>query len=190
MARIQLERIKDQIIGIQPLYTEIGNSTRLYLQEGEVLDSRVLYSAILALGKLYAIDLSAQREFLKGVLKRQGVMPFYLSDDRVFVPLKMRKRLTKNDNVYGYVDVRYIGDVIPNGKQGSILKLKDGREISILSPRGTVDKMQRLGERILAYRQSPKALRPDEQTIINAGLYFYYTLEDIRQQIYYLKEHR
>ncbi len=116
-----LERIKEEIIALQPVYTDTGNATRIILHEGESLDSRGMRSIIMALARIYAVDLAAQRDSLELRLNRHGVMPFYLSKKRVFVPLKMRKALSPKDMVYGYVDVKFMGEVAASGDRAAVL---------------------------------------------------------------------
>jgi hypothetical protein len=160
MLRIQLETIREEIIGIGPLYTDTGNATIIYLRDGEVMDSRGCRSVSKALASCYAIDLKAQRRNLEECLGRKGLLPFHLGVERVFIPLKMRQVISGNDVVYGYLDVRYIGDIDESGKKHCVLTMTDGRQIEILSSRTTIRQSQHLGQRLLDLLQAERGVDP------------------------------
>ncbi|MDD4170866.1 MAG: hypothetical protein PHQ94_01365 [Syntrophomonas sp.] len=185
---VQLEKIREDIIGLRPIYTNEGKATIIYLREGEVQDKRGIRSLQLALARLYAIDLGAQRRNMRGRLKRNGVMPFYLANDRVFIPLKMRKVLASNDAVYGYVDVVYMGEAVSSGMQTCLLPLKNGREIEILSKRSTVLQCQHMGQRLLGMLQGDNDNDEGEKLLVDAGIYINQVFRSIKKDLKEIKE--
>lgn len=161
MGMIPIGKIRDEVIGVRPMYTETGNSTLLYLRSGEVLDERSSRSVMGALFQSYGIDQKAQRRNMEDVLQRHGVMPFYIGK-RVFIPVKVRKPLAENDRVYGYVNLKYVKDVEPVGLQECILSLTDGRSIEVLSSRKTVAQSLEMGRRLQSMLPGSWTRPPDE----------------------------
>jgi hypothetical protein len=186
--RVQLEKIKDEIIGLRPVYTDTGNATLIYLREGESLDPRGLPAVMTALVGLYAIDLTAQRRQLGKNLDRKTMLPFYLEADRVFVPLKMRKPLAGKDSANGYLDVRYMGDVLEQERDGSVLPLKDGRKIEIFSRRGTVESCRDMGRRLLDQLQAEHATDPGEKIVVDMSLYLHNTFKRMERRLEHIEE--
>lgn len=186
--KVQLEKIKDDIIGLQPVYTDTGNATIIYLRHGEAVDSRGLRAVMSSLARTYAIDLTAQHNQLKQRLHRQGVMPFYLAPERVFVPLKMRRALAGKDAVYGYVDVRCMGAVLPGGQRSCRLQLMDGREIEILSHRSTVEQSRVLGRSLLEMLQSGRQIDPGEEMMVGAVVHVSQMFRVIERRLIRIEE--
>jgi hypothetical protein len=184
----QLEQIKEEIIALQPVYTNTGNATRILLREGESMDSRGQRSVLRALARQYAVDLSAQRESTQTRLNRHGVMPFYLGNDRVFIPLKMRKALAPKDMVYGYVDVRFMGEAAASGERTCLLPILGARQLEILSTRSTVLQCQHMGQRLLEMLKSEKPADHGEKILAEASIYLHRTIKGIEQHLEYIKE--
>ena len=85
MDMAKVEQWRDDVVGLRPVYEDIGNCTEILLRNGTVVrDRRVLNSVVKALAAAYAIDLKAQRRILREKITRQGVLPFYLEAGRVF----------------------------------------------------------------------------------------------------------
>ena len=135
----KVEHLKDLVIGLRPVYSDIGNCTELLLKNGEVvLDQRILNSVMRALAASYAVDLKAQRHILQAKISRKGMLPFYLGDGRVFIPLKMRHALTEKDAVYGYIDLAYMGEPQQGVGRGCLIELCNGLQLQVMSPPVTV----------------------------------------------------
>jgi len=186
--KIQLEKIKDEIIGLRPVYTDTGNATIIYLRRGEAVDSRGMRSIMTALARIYAIDLAAQRSQLEMSLQRQGMMPFYLGPERVFVPLKMRRAMAEKDAVYGYVDVRCMGGVLDGGKRTCRLRLLDGREMEILSNRGTVEQCRVMGRSLLEMLQGERHTDPEEELMVGAVMHVHRMFRVLERRLIHIEE--
>ena len=178
-----MENIRDEIIGMRPIYTELGNETQLYLREGEVIDGRGLQAVKRALMHSYEIDQCAQRQHMADRLNRQGILPFYLNKQRVFVPLKMRRAVAARDSVYGYIDLREIGQVQPDGKNACRLYLQDGRQIPILSHEKTVSHIKEKGFSLLESLQDKPDSDPGAQSFIDGNRYVINLLQEINHKI-------
>ncbi|MGE5458928.1 MAG: hypothetical protein ACM3NJ_00600 [Methanobacterium sp.] len=135
----KVELLRDEVIGLRPVYCDMGNCTELLLKNGKVvLDRRVMHSVLKALAASYAVDLKAQRRILQMEINRKGMLPFYLGDGRVFIPLKMRHALTEKDAVYGYVDLAFITEPQKGVGRECRIALSNGLQLQVLSTTATV----------------------------------------------------
>jgi hypothetical protein len=147
---VKIDTIRDEVIGLRPIYCEHGDITELYTNKGEVrLDRRSIRSVRKAFLRSYAIDLAAQVEMVKIWTGRAGAVPFYINNHRVFVALKMRKAISSNDVSYGYLDVNYIEDVIGES-ESLMLKLIDGTCLPLCCTYNTAARTLFLGQQLLA----------------------------------------
>ncbi|HWQ74431.1 MAG TPA: hypothetical protein VN441_03885, partial [Syntrophomonas sp.] len=186
--KVQLEKIKDEIVGLRPVYTDTGNATLIYLRQGEAVDPRGLRAVLAALARIYAVDMGAQRSQLETALQRQGMMPFYLGPERVFVPLKMRRALAERDAVYGYVDVRCMEEASACGSRGCRLRLLDGREIEILSSRATVEQCRTMGCKLLEMLRQEKGADPQEKMMVGAVLHVHQMFRVLERRLIHIEE--
>lgn len=189
MNLIRVEDLRDSVIGLRPVYFEGGNSTEILVDSGEVfLDKRISSSVIRALARSYAIDLTAQREMLKERLSRKAVLPFYLNEKRVFVPLKMRTGLTPGDSIYGYLDVLYMDEIIVAGNKICEVKLLNDMVLTVLSSRNTIVQSEHVGREVLALLQDGQDDSSDETQIIESVRSVLRTLGNMARQIERIEE--
>lgn len=141
MEKSKVEQVAEQVIGLIPLYTQLGDATEVLLKNEEsLIDRRSIRSVLSALAKTHALDLSAQRSQIQRQLNHYGVVPFYLSPDRVFAAFKMRHPISGNDMAYGFIDQNYINRFNTPDKENFFLLLKNGREIPLTSGHATAAK--------------------------------------------------
>lgn len=179
MADGKVEQLRDQVIGLRPVYTERGNATELWLVSGEILvDHRGVKSVITALARSYALDLKAQRKQLGQLLNRSMILPFYLGQ-RVFVPLKMRKALAGNDMVYGYFDGEYIEDIQGGKFRECRVLLKTGDELECFSSETTAKKSLHLGLDLQKALEGNNDDERDEQQVMEAVRALYRSFKEI-----------
>lgn len=163
MSLVKVEQIRDEVIGLCPVYTDQGNATRVYTASGSVLvDGRTLNAALKALLHSYGLELRAQHRFIRERLGRKSVLPFYLPRGRVFIPLKMRKTIVDRDNVYGYIDIKQIMDVEVAGSANCSISLVNGLQAEILSGRKTVIQSQDMGKELLGIIEKEEEKRDDD----------------------------
>jgi len=149
MNDVKIGLVRDNIIGLRPVYTNTGSATEVLLRNGTILlDKRKISTVIKAVARNYALDLTAQRQVVREYLQRKAVLPFYLSTERVFIPLKMRAAVSPNDSTYGFLDIKYISDIVENGK-GCRVVLTTGKVIEVLSNKTTVIQNQHLCFKLL-----------------------------------------
>lgn len=185
---VHLDKFRDDIIALRPIYNDRGKATRIYLREGEVQDPRDINSILIALAKLYAIDMKAQRRDMQAHLNRKGLMPFYLPKNRVFVPLKMRRPAAPKDRVYGYVDINYFGNVISLENGNCMLVLKEGCNIEILSKPKKVLQSQLMGRHLQEMLAQERNGEGGTRVLIEAGAYFTDILQTIIDELAAIKE--
>ncbi|MDD3899101.1 MAG: hypothetical protein PHE82_09175 [Syntrophomonadaceae bacterium] len=171
MDYIRAEQVRDDMIGLRPVYSEIGNSTEVILDSGEVfLDKRGLNSVTKALARCYALDLKAQRQNIVQMgLGRRGILPFYIGNDRVFIALKMRNRVTGKDSVYGYVDVSYMGEPEEDDDKNCRVTLSNGVEIQVFSRRMSVISSLHMGKKLLGLLGHGKTELDTEGALVSSG---------------------
>jgi len=154
---VKIEQVREDVVGLRPEYTDTGDATEIITASGEVLqDRRGIRSVQKALFRSYMLDPRAQRDFIREKLGRQLVLPFYLGPERVFVPVKMRRPRAQNDTVYGYIDLKYIRDIMKTEGRGCRLLLTNGLELDIFSTRETMTEIKECGARLAAVLQGEK----------------------------------
>lgn len=173
MRILRVEQIKDSVIVIKPVYYEQGNYTELWEANGDIsLDKRSIDGVIKALARHYMLDLRVQREQLRKELQRRTVLPFYLSDRRVFVPVKMRGGTVGKDKRNGYINVSFIKKIVPatDGEGGCVVKLINDMEVDSLSPKKTVVANQHIGLELLKGLNNDAQIDENMEKDIIAGV--------------------
>lgn len=184
MRLVKVEQFRDEVIALKPVYSEIGNTTDILLKSGEVVrDRRVLNSVVKVLAASYAVDLKAQRQILQEKLSRKGVLPFYLGNGRVLIPLKMRQAVTENDAVYGYVDMAYMGEPQVGVGKECLIKLSNGLQLQVLSSQSTVHGALHSGKAVLAVFEPYKGGDDQQEQVMEAGRMFTCVITQIVQQL-------
>ncbi|MDH7498323.1 MAG: hypothetical protein QHH05_07790 [Syntrophomonadaceae bacterium] len=134
----RVEVVKELVIGLRPVYTETGNDTELWLEDGRVLlDRRGLRAVVKALARSFALDLVAQRERVRELLGQTGLVPLCVGG-RVLVPLRMRESRCEHDAAYGYLDAGQVREVEARAGGGCLVRLACGSQVEVRSTRATV----------------------------------------------------
>lgn len=165
----RIEQVKDDVIVLRPVYINGANATELWLKDGEVLyDKRGIKGVVKAVGRTYMIDFSAQKKKVAELLQRAAIVPFYIDARRVFIPIKMRKALTANDVVYGYMDLAWLQQVDAVAKNHCRAVVGNGMEIDIFSSQNTVVNSQNNGQRVREMLADQVSNEPDEKQVIDS----------------------
>ena len=163
---VKIDTIRDEVIGLRPMYCEHGDITELYTVSGEVrLDRRSIRSVRKAFLRSYAIDTAAQAEMVKTWIGRAGAVPFYIDNRRMFVALKMRKAISSNDVTYGYLDINFIENVISESETLTV-KLIEGTCLPLYCTYNTAVQTIYQGRQLLASLENN--ISNDEEIIIQA----------------------
>lgn len=174
----KIEQVREQVAGLRPVYSTIGNTTEILMLEGQTIsERRGLKSSISALARSYAVDLAAQRSIVRTWLDRQTLVPFYLSSERVFIPLKMRQARAGNDETYGYLDVKLVKDITELARRRCQVVLENGFVIDVLSGKSTVLQSQHSGQRLLAMLGNIDNSINDENNAVESARWMVRTLK-------------
>lgn len=124
--------VNKNIIAIIPEYIQnYGNSTKIITENSdEVLKYKRLHTVIKNIAKIYAVDLKAIREYCKKIIGVSNVVPIPLGRS-IFIPLKVRKPISRNDGCFGYFNIDYITNVKQEGRF-VIVTLNGNIEVKVL----------------------------------------------------------
>ena len=176
----KIENVHKSIILLQPLYHNGANATELILGGGNppdsYIDRRTISSVKKALARSYAVDLAAQADILRRDFDRHPPLPFFLPDNRVFIPLKMRIPRVRRDSAYGFVDVNHIRGCRRCAGSTEI-SLSTGARVKIFSSLSTVQTNIYLGWQIR--QNSRRAEKSEEETVLEAARIIIHKLESI-----------
>lgn len=132
--------ITKEIVAIIPVYLQnIGNGTIVYtIDEGAWEIPKTIKTVIRQLCEYFHLDLKVSRNYYGKILNIKNIVPLVLNDDYIFSPVKTRKPFTKNDGSTGYINVKYIDEIIETG-DGTEIKMGD-YTIKSLYSKATVNK--------------------------------------------------
>lgn len=179
---LKVEQLRDDVVGLRPVYSEGANATEIICANGNVIiDYRRVETVVRVLLRCYAIDLQAQRQIVRNCAGRKSVLPFYLPRKRIFIPLKMRRSISSNDQVYGYVDLNYLGNFTKHDSSSCSVPLSNGLELEILSSKNTALESEAVGKKLEEFLQQ-EDVKPvtDAEYIMESGLQigtFFYSIK-------------
>jgi|GEM_PF-6108540 len=116
-----------ELVAAIPQYGVLGNVCLLWFPEAERV---VGLRAVTVMEHLFydsLVNLQASMEYYGNLLNLRRNVPLVLDEDRIFLPVKVRKPLFKNDGAYGFVRLDMVASV-----KDYELCLWDGRKISSL----------------------------------------------------------
>jgi hypothetical protein len=122
---------KKTIAALVPCYHSVyGNATELiYLEQDSVFVPRTVKTVLRNIAKEYAIDLKALRQKYGTLLGCGRASPIPLDRDTIFIPLKMRRIVSKNDSARGYINYLAIMDVKEENPGTCLVVLSSGRKV-------------------------------------------------------------
>ncbi|NLW39975.1 MAG: hypothetical protein GXY96_03490 [Tissierellia bacterium] len=139
---MDMERIiSEEIMAILPIYLKLkGNCSLLITKAGNRYEmERTVKSLLNLMGKFFFIDLKASRKYYGNLLNVKNLTPIPFNRENVFIPVKVRKPLCKNDGSFGYVNLNHIERTFKK-EERTIIELMDGTAIESLSSLETVNK--------------------------------------------------
>ncbi|MGI6434100.1 MAG: hypothetical protein ACOX0F_01840 [Syntrophomonadaceae bacterium] len=166
-----IEKIKEQVIGIVPSYEARGDVTMVLTDQGDALwERRSLNAVRRALARCYLLDLREQNRQVRGLFKRRKILPFYLSPERVFIPVKVRRARIKNDCCYGYIDWRYIEAQADHDQAGTVITISNGLKLQSLGSLSNLVQNLHRGRHLYELLQHNKGRNPSgEQLLLEAA---------------------
>lgn len=125
------ELVSKEIIAVLPLYKE-GNSTKIITnKQNEEYIYKSIKTFITLLARYFMIDLSSSRQYYGKIIGSTNIVPLPFDKDNIFVPLKIRKAISKNDGSFGYFNIGFIKDIIEKNNKVYI-SLEKGYCIEVL----------------------------------------------------------
>lgn len=130
-----------EIMAFIPVYVQLkGNCTLVYRAQGErdCLDVS-LRSFLNHLAQEHFIDLRSIRKYYGSVLGIKNLVPIPLNYRNVFIPIKVRRPICRNDGSIGYINIEYIERTVENQGE-TIVHLRNNIKIKSLNSLPTVKK--------------------------------------------------
>lgn len=127
------ELVSKEIIAIIPLYIDIeGNSTKVITnRQDEEYIYKSIKTFITLLAKYFMIDLNSSRKYYGRIIGSTNIVPLPFDKDNIFVPLKVRKSISKNDGSFGYFNIGFIKDIVEKNSK-IFISLEKGHCIEVL----------------------------------------------------------
>lgn len=95
--------------------------------------------------------------------------------------MKMRQAISSNDQVYGYVDLNYLGSFTRHGRSRCSVPLSNNLELEILSSKNTALESEAVGKRLAQFlKEEEQELVTNAEFIMESGLQigtFFYSLK-------------
>lgn len=122
---------------VLPAYDEYGgNICLLYDLHGNVIQSKnKMVTTMDHLYDLELVDLKRQFKLLQMYSGKKKYLPYIYGKDRIFIAIKIRQPIGKNDGAYGYIRIDQIKEV-----HGDTLLLNSNLEIKYIDPIKTLEK--------------------------------------------------
>lgn len=122
------------IIYIAPEYTSgIGDTCRIKTEKNSYLIENNIKTVINKLCAYLLVDYSQSKTYLKGLLGKGKNLPLVLDPDNIFICLKTRIPIGKNDGAMTYVNPKYI-----ESYDYGILDLASGEKIYTFTADSTI----------------------------------------------------
>ncbi|MCR2044723.1 hypothetical protein [Anaerosalibacter massiliensis] len=139
--------VEEELMAFIPVYLNMkGNCTAIYTyKSGEIYIDKSLRSFLNCLGKYFLIDLKESRKHYGNLLNVNNLVPIPFNRENIFIPIKTRKPISRNDGALGYININYI-DKIEEGLNGVNIFLKPNYKIKSLNTLKTVEKHINNGE--------------------------------------------
>ncbi|MDD4726379.1 MAG: competence protein ComK [Tissierellia bacterium] len=140
------ELINKGIMAIVPEYVkDRGNCVTVYTNKSKpVTLEKGIKTVLRNLFKYYMVDLNETKKRYINLVSSPNNMPLPLSKNDIFIPLKTRKPICKNDGATGYINMRYLKKVIKN-ENSTTIQLDNNTNIECLSSETTVKNHLRNG---------------------------------------------
>lgn len=153
--------ISEKLIAFLPIYLAMkGNCTLLLTGSGGKYEiEKTVRTVLNRIGKFYLIDLKETKKYYGDILNISNLIPIPFNRNNIFIPIKVRKPLCKNDGSFGYVNIEYIKRTFV-AKDKTIIQLTDGNIIESISSIATVNKHIKNGHLV-------KKLYKEKENIIN-----------------------
>lgn len=138
--------LRNGIVAFLPEYIDLkGNCTIIYGKDSKKsIVEKPIKTVIKLIAKFHLLDLNEAKKRYKPLVSSSNLIPIALNKRDVFVPIKTRKPMYKNDGAFGYVNINYI-KTVKSKKGATYIYLTNGLIIEALCSPSTVEKHIRNG---------------------------------------------
>lgn len=139
---MELEKmVSEGIMAILPVYVKSkGNCCHILTYKGKTYElDKTLKTMLIRLSKYYFVDLKAVKSYYGNLLNIKNLIPIPFNSENIYIPLKIRKPICKNDGAIGYVNIKYICSVTKKDKK-AVVSLANGYDLYSLNSIETVNK--------------------------------------------------
>jgi len=139
--------VQEELMAFIPVYLDMkGNCTSLYTLKGGVYNvEKSMRTVLNQLSEYFQVDLKACRKYYGNMLFITNLVPIPFNEKNVFVPLKIRKPICKNDGSIGYINIDHI-EKLSESKGKTRIYFKNKKTIDSLNSMETVNKHIKKGE--------------------------------------------
>src|SRR5690554_4644720 len=99
--------LKEGVVAFVPEYIDQkGNCTIIYGKESKkIILEKSIKTVIRLIAKYYMLDLNEAKKRYRPLVSSSNLVPIPLSKSDIFVPIKTRRPMYKNDGAFGYVNI-------------------------------------------------------------------------------------
>lgn len=142
-----MERLfENELMALLPEYVKAkGNCTIVYIENMEpFVIERSIKTVTKSLEKHYKISPTEVKRKYKNLISSTNLIPMPFNKDNIFVPIKTRTTICKNDGAFSYVNIKHIY-IVRDEKSHREVCLSDGKIIKSISSLSTVQNHIRNG---------------------------------------------
>lgn len=157
--------ISEQIIAIIPVYIENrGNSTLIYTKQSQELIYKSIKTVFKNLCNHYHLDIKQSNNYYRKFVLNKNSIPTPFSRDNIFIQIKVRNPIGKDDGAKGFIRLDSILEI--EGNQGfSLIRLENKVDLKCLCSVNTIKKQIKNGEIIKKmYREKESSREGDFKT--------------------------
>lgn len=157
------EYLEEKLMAFMPVYLNMkGNCTVIYTYKGgKKYLEQSLRSFLNCLGRYFLMDLKESRKYYGDLLNINKLVPIPFNEENIFIPIKTRKPISRNDGALGYINIEYI-EKIEERLNGVDVFLSSNYKIKSLNSLKTVEKHINNGEIIKKfYNKKEKGIYED-----------------------------
>lgn len=135
-----MEWIDQDFLAILPAYRgDFGNCTLIVREDGQFIVGRTLRTVIRKICQHHHIDLKSANSYYGQMLSQRTGIPLAVSPERIYIQLKTREPVGKDDGAMGYFRLSSIKDVSENNG-AALVRLQNMTDIACLCTAENVKK--------------------------------------------------
>ncbi|MDO5017918.1 MAG: hypothetical protein Q4E02_01325 [Lagierella massiliensis] len=126
---------KEEIVALEPIYCDgLGDCTKVHLNNGDTeIESIKIPTILKNMAKEDLVDMAQVHQIIKRFLTIRKSLPYVFNQDYIYIGIKTRKPLCKNDGTQTFVNLKQI-----DKHRDGILYLKNGDKIRVLDDKTTI----------------------------------------------------